>query len=250
MLLKSRYNLYVIFAALAALTRESYVLIAFVFFIMNFLGFFKKEDKFNIKIATKFAIPGICFLISSLYINIKLHDLYPYSDSINVIKQGMMNWPFLEFFKYFYLRLAKPNSQEFTFLIIYILSLILTTISSYKALKKENKFFAFIPLVLLFAAFGKTVMEHFSGYIKGISILFAILPLSFIYIPNYKQFKKIVTIFLIMSTVYGYYKGFYKEKIGNGWHYIPVGISPNTSKEDIRLLFSNIPFTRNYNVVN
>jgi len=193
-LLTKRFRLYAIFITLAALTRESYILPAFIFFTMAFLGIFKKEDKFKVFPLIKFAIPGIIFLIIQFYINTYMFPALTSSGSLAKINAGILNFPFIEFVKFYYNSISTLKLSEFIFLSFFIVTLSLSTYGAYKSSKVKKEFLVFIPMIVLMASFGHIVMFNYSGYMKGISILYAILPMTFIYVKE-KNYLVISTLF-------------------------------------------------------
>lgn len=234
-LLTKRFRLYAIFITLAALSRESYILPAFIFFIMAFLGILKKEDKFKIFPLIKFAIPGIIFLSIHFYINVQLFPLLSSSGSLATVSGGILNYPFIEFIKYYYKSASNLSFLESGFLTFYIVTISLTAFGSYKDYKVKKEFLVFIPMIILMSSFGYIVMFHYSGYMKGISILYAILPMTFMYVKE-KKYLLVSTCFLLFYVISGFYIGFYKERIDQKW--IPTPIQQSGTPE---LINNEIP---------
>jgi len=227
-LLKRKYWIYAACITLASLSRESYILLAFMVFIFSFFGVIEKKNKFKIKSNILFALPGVIYIAAWLYIRYKFIDIYPDSTSLTVIQNGIMHFPLWEWGKHVLIAIGAifkgeslPHGSpysEFFYLISYIVTLCLIFFLSYKVGKKKKLFYIFIPYVLLVATFGHTVMFHYSGYMKGISILFAILIFLLI-----EYNKKRLTQILILPLI-GYL-------ILNIYHYqrdkIPLRVSLN-----------------------
>lgn len=176
MLLKDKILCYSLFMSLACLTREGYVLIAFVVFLLGIFGKIDcckviHEKKLNTKNFFLMAMPGIIFVIWYAYVSLKFRVM-PFKQAYGITQLFMTSWP-----GYFLRAIKNEMVSECIGLFIYLLFIVLSLLLSLKAGKENAIFYALAPYIVLVGSFGPTVMTHYSGYLKGISILYFILPL-------------------------------------------------------------------------
>jgi len=182
-LLKERSYKYSIFMTLACLTREAYVLIAFfifLFFAFNRIGGFRFIEGKRIRFRNFFvmAFPGIIFLLWYFYVACRFGVL-PYKLAGNITQFYMLGW-----FEYFIRGIAANNYLQVGGLIIYFIFVTSSPLAAYKLGRENIVYWALIPYIILVSSFGGTVIGHWSGYLKGISILYFFLPFMVI------QYKK------------------------------------------------------------
>lgn len=170
-LLEKKYIGYSALISLAALSREAGILIAFLFFIMAFLGIIEREKRFNIKFAIPFAIPGIIFV--AWYGYVTMHFGVPPFEQAHGITQFFLTG----FIDYFVIALKGRNLYELLGNLIYAITIIGSLVICVVCGKKEKIHLSFVPYIVLLGCFGPTVMMHYSGYLKGISSLYAIIPI-------------------------------------------------------------------------
>ena len=182
MLLKRRYPAYVLAMTFACLTREGYAAIAFLVFVAGFLGFLE-EKKYSVKFAALLAIPGIVFALWYLYITVKFGMLpYKVATHADITKFFLSDWP-VEFMS----SIARSDYIEFLGLIFYLFTILLSIVLVYVVGKKDNRYFVFSLYVFIVASFGHTVMMDWSGYLKGISFLLALIPVLFLELDVMKK---------------------------------------------------------------
>ncbi|EKQ50533.1 MULTISPECIES: hypothetical protein [unclassified Clostridium] len=200
--LKNKYLKYCIFMTLACLTREGYTLIAFMIFLLSFFGQIDKEKKYKISFSALFAIPGVFFLAWYGYVTLRFHIL-PAQQAYGITQVYMTG-----FIQYIVKAAQDGNVIEMFSLCIYAVSIILMTIITYKKGYEKRIYWSICPYVILIGSFGPTVMSHYSGYLKGISILFALLPIMMIEYENMKVWNKnIIIAFLLITTISSIYLG-------------------------------------------
>lgn len=217
--LKKKIVWYSAFMTLACLTREGYANIAGMFFLIYLIKNAKNDIPLREKIekCIILALPGIAIAGWILYVTLHFH-VAPAQQA-----HGIVNYPFVDFFKclhnQIHLFIADYNKKslvEIIGLIIYFATLGMSVYFMYR-LKKRSIFFAgMIPYVFMLACFGNTVMFDISGYWKGISVLFALLPIFMVLDKTIHARLKlactiILSIELLMSVVMysGRAEGFY-----------------------------------------
>lgn len=198
MLLKRHYVSYVAAMSLACLTREGYAAIALFVFLSGFFGCLEKEKKYSIKFAALLSIPGIVFASWYLYVTVKFGAL-PFTRATHITKFFMTQWP-----KEFIDAIMKNNNEEFVGLIFYLLTIIVSIVLTYVVGQNDRKYLIFLPYILVVGSFGHTVMKHWSGYLKGISFLFAIIPVLFLQLDIIKERKKSNAVSFLKICIYGY----------------------------------------------
>ncbi|MSS64503.1 hypothetical protein [Velocimicrobium porci] len=183
MLLKERYMSYSIFMTLTCLTREGYVLIAFFIFLFGLLGKLEHmkvihDRRFDIKKFFQLALPGIALIFWYIYIYIRF-GFFPFEQAMGITQLFLVSW-----FKYFMLALEQHNTQEFIALLIYLFFIINGMLLAYIVGKKKKIYWTLIPYIFLLGSFGDTVMTHWSGYLKGISVLYLLVPFMYLELKN------------------------------------------------------------------
>ena len=185
MLLKRRYPYYVLAMTFACLTREGYAAIAFLVFLAGFLGYLE-EKKYSIKFAFFLAIPGIVFALWYLYITIRFGMLpYKVATHAEITKFFLTDWP-VEFMN----AIARVDYIEFVGLIFYLFTIVLSAVLVYIVGKKEKRYLVFSLYIFIVGSFGHTVMMDWSGYLKGVSFLFALIPVLYLELDVIKERRK------------------------------------------------------------
>lgn len=198
MLLKRRYLWYVVAMSWACLTREGYAAIAFFVFLAGFFGYLENEKKYSIKFATLLATPGIVFVLWYLYVTIRFGAL-PFTTVTHITKFFMTEWPAV-----FIDAVQKRNYEEFVGLTFYILTIAISAILAYIAGRKDRRYLVFLPYIFIVGSFGYTVMKHWSGYLKGVTFLFALIPILFFELDVVKKRKKSDVTSLLQIGIGGY----------------------------------------------
>lgn len=202
MLLKRKYVAYAIAMAWACLTREGYVAIAFFVFLWGVMGWLEKDKRYNFKFAALLAIPGIVFVLWYLYVTLQFGAL-PFTQAHGITKLFLTEWPIV-----FIDAIQKANVPEFVGLIFYLTTIILSACLAYILGKKEKRYWTFLAYIFIVGSFGFTVMKHWSGYLKGISYLFALIPVMVIELDIWKssknsEVKDVVKFFVNTYCIWG-----------------------------------------------
>lgn len=179
MLLKKRYNLYSVFMTLTCLSREGYVLIAFfifLIFILNKLENYKiySKGRLYIKRFLVISAPGIIFVAWYLYVTVHFGVL-PFKQASGIQQFYMTGW-----FQYLIKDISENNYGQVAGMIFYAIFVLFSLFAAIKMGKKNILYWCLIPYILLISSFGGTVMADWTGYLKGISILFLLLPIMVI----------------------------------------------------------------------
>lgn len=189
MILKKKYPLYGGFMTLGCLAREGYVLIAFSIFMIEIykeLSTIKFKIKYiKWKKVICIIIPGIIFIIWYLYVYFHF-GIWPFEQAQNITGFYLLSW-----LEYVLKSIQQVNVIEFISLVIYFLIILLSLFYSIVCGKKNKIYWAFIPYIILVSSFGSTVMMHWSGYLKGISILLALI--SIMIIEREDKYIKIIS---------------------------------------------------------
>lgn len=210
MLLQKKYYIYSLFMTLTCLTREGYVLIAFfifIAFILNKYDTWKFWDNKKIKFKhfIVIAFPGIIFVCWYLYVTIHF-GVFPFKQAYNIQQFYMVGW-----FQYIIQRISENNMGEVAGLLLYGMLVISALGIAVNLGKKNFIYWTLIPYIILVSSFGSTVMQHWTGYLKGISILFLLIPFMIVqyedfYIDIYRfncgrRIVKIINLTQIIQTV-------------------------------------------------
>ncbi len=184
MWMNKRYWLFSFFAISAALSREAYILLPFVLFLYSIYNMYKNNELYSKKILTQnliYIIPGMIFL--SWHIYIRQHFGVSPSDQAH----NIFDYPFVSFFKHFYLSFhgAHPlnmslSTKELLYLIYFMVLLTIALkilLSTFKNVPSHVKpiSIVFIALIGLYLFFGDTVMMHYTGYMKASTIFFFVI---------------------------------------------------------------------------
>lgn len=159
-----------------------------------------------------FVLPGIVFIGWYLYVSIHF-NAFPFTQAHNIQDLYLRSWGI--YFKKAYLQ---GNIIEFLGLGLYGITVIYSLIFVFIKGKQNKLWWSFVPYIILVSCFGSTVMMHWSGYLKGISILFGLLPIIMVdtkasdsdvkSIETYATNKAIIGIILVAcvaSGITGYY---------------------------------------------
>lgn len=244
MLLKKQMPHYSLFMTLACLSREGYVIIAFAVFLLGLFGKIEdteiiKNKKINIKNFFILSMPGVIFVLWYIYVSIHFGTL-PYKQALGIQQLFLTAWP-----TYIIKAINSNNVLEFISLIVYILIIIVGLILSIKAGTQNKKFFVIAPYTFLVGSFGSTVMQHYSGYLKGISVLYFIIPLMALSLNKQEvklegtdevlDFRRVllVVLGLLMAFVFANSMQALKDRITYGWFQPEVAGSQEKRKPQV-----------------
>lgn len=204
--LNRRHFFYILFITLSALSREAYILVAGTILLLT-AGLNWREDGFK-SLLTKhlsklllYTLPCVIFVAWQAYIILHFHAT-PSSEA-----GGILNWPFASLGYYFFHALfTTHNKKEVIFLILFT---VLTATGIFLAVKanfnkllsteKRIVIFSIIPQLLLYTAFGHTVMFDYTGYMKTASVLLFFIP--FVYVMQNKKMGKLLFCILVFTTL-------------------------------------------------
>ena len=189
LILERKYIFYSIMMTFACLTKESNVSIAFMIFIMGFLGFLEEEKKWKISFAFLLAIPGIVFISWYAYISLHFGAIEKDDTLIGLFLVG--------FFKCLVIAIKQKNQLELLGLCLYFIILFLAFILEFGAGRKNKIFYSLLLITFLNASFGSMVMCHYSGYLKNTSSLLMFIPIMLFYDNQGCVFKNKIICFLI-----------------------------------------------------
>lgn len=244
MLLKKKIPLYSLFMTLACLSREGYVLIAFMVFLLGFLGKIKdseiiKDKKISVKNFFILAMPGMIFVIWYAYVSIHF-GVPPYKQALGIQQLFLTAWP-----TYIIKAINSSNALEFISLIVYIFMIIAAMVLSIKAGRQNKLFYIVAPYAFLVGSFGPTVMSHYSGYLKGISVLYFMIPLMALSLKKQEiklegtdevlDFRRVrlVALGLIMVFVFANSMQALKDKMMYDWFQPEVAVSQEKNKTQV-----------------
>lgn len=217
-LLRGRQGLYVLLMSLCCLSREGYASIAGMVFLYYAVRYVKEGCfRENLGRLLLLALPGI--LITAWIGYVTLHfGRTPASQAHNILAL-----PFKSAWHFFVLAVQSHNELEIAGKLIYFVTMVLSIGLCLMAGKRERLFGALIPYVFLLICFGPSVMENITGYPKGISVLFGVLPiaLAFCDLPSLSVGRKVragVAVFLAAQLFWSV----------NGFLHKGIGYYPNT----------------------
>lgn len=219
--LMKRKNIFAsFFLTFAALSREVYVLLPIILFsVYAYQQFYFDNKSLNFKNIKKlfhkdyifFLFPVLIFVTWQLWIN---HKFGSFASSHAT---GILNIPLSSWFDYFisgiqknHIFVGKGNSAYFEAfgLIFFLVTLILNLFFAFHVALKKNELWLksiaifSIFLSFLYISFGPTVMMHYTGYLKALSIF---LFLIFLFISNTnvtsKFISKLIYLFFLISTI-------------------------------------------------
>ncbi len=174
-LLEHKYIWYAILMTMTCLSREGYVLIAFCIFIIFISNKFKKilfvyDGKIYFKNFFIMAMPGIFFLIWYLYVGLHF-GIMPYKQASGITKIYLVGW-----IQNLINALSTNNYVQVVGLSFYLVVVVWSLIAAVRMGKKRCIYWGLIPYIILVSSFGDTVLCHWTGYLKGISVLYFLLP--------------------------------------------------------------------------
>lgn len=220
--LRRRIFTYAAFMAMAVLTREAYLLIAFVIFSGEFLADISRLKLRIISVQSMLkyffvTLPGVLYFLWWSFVTFHFGEA-PQSESV-----GILSWPFLTYFKYLFSYIAihflsvnvaiSPMSGSLLLQVVsllFFMAIILTVFYlTIKCLLKtvEPKFKILSLAILIYAflqlCFGKTVISDFSGYLKAIGTFLVFIPLL-LYKVQINIYKRLLIIgLLVFYAVFG-----------------------------------------------
>lgn len=235
-----RKLLYSIFATMAALSREAYIIFPFIFLLVQFFSYQKDTlQPFYNKVFDYFksckyvmhVVPGIIFLLWQIFI-INKFQIRPSQQAINIL-----DYPFFSIFEMVFgaitgnhhlynkpelLHLAKREIYSVALFVILLLSFIYFCFKLlFKNSNREFSIFNFsiasasLAIGILYSCFGSTVMMDYTGYMKAANVMFFLLPLVFIL--YLKRIPVVYLIFLTFITIYFSFYLFYNKRINVGY---------------------------------
>ncbi len=222
-LMRERFGLYAIAAALSALSREGYIIIPCFISLVFFIAAIKEKKFIQQFCELKFywlALPLLIFGIWQIYI--RLHFGSP-----NAQATGVLVWPFQSIWHYVSLGLKHQYSSMETkgillfvamaILCIFRLIILLRDIvnNSFNYLLDESKkiiaiSLGFITIISLYFCFGPTVITDYSGYMKAGNIFFFLF--FFITALEANTLKKSIKVYALL-VFFLLFTGFYFDLI-------------------------------------
>lgn len=182
MLLRRNYWAYTLIMSLACLTREGFAMVAFLVFLFGVFGLLEQDKKYNIKFASLLAVPGILFVGWYLYVTFRFGELPSEQAANGIVQLFLSEWPTV-----FMQAIQNGNNKEFVGLIVYLVTIIFSMGLSFILGSNKRIYWIFMPYILLVGSFGNIVMKDWSGYLKGISFLFALIPLILVGFDHIKK---------------------------------------------------------------
>lgn len=170
-LLQKRYKSYSACITMAALCREASILIGFILFLLAFFGKINEEKKYSIRFASIFAIPGIIFVMWYAYVTIHF-GVAPFEQAYGITQIFLTG-----FVEHLTIAINSKNIGEIVGNIIYVITILGSIFICIFYGRKKWIYLSIIPFTILLGSFGPTVMSHYSGYLKGISSLYALIPI-------------------------------------------------------------------------
>ncbi len=186
MFFRNRIALSVVAILFSALSREIYLVIPLLIWAHQNYFLFKKTNLRRVlfsKINLYLLVPMIFFAWQSW---LKVH--FGQSASQAALSGGILDLvPLRTWFKMFLgsYRGGHPlgDSYEWKLLLSFVALYLATLFSVLNYLRRKNFLgeklwalnFAFLPIIGLYACFGQTVMHHYSGYFKAITIFYVIV---------------------------------------------------------------------------
>lgn len=175
-LLEKKYMLYSIFMSATCLSREGYVLVAFCVFVLFLLNKmdklpFIKRKKIYFRNFVTIAMPGILFVVWYFYVSWNF-GIMPYKQAKGITNIYMVGW-----IQNLVGAFSSNNYVQVIGLLFYFIIVIWSLVAAIKVGKINCIYWGLIPYIVLVSSFGDTVLCHWTGYLKGISILYFFLPL-------------------------------------------------------------------------
>jgi hypothetical protein len=223
---------YAVFATWAALSREAYILFPLVIALFDWANAVGIEQMRTVDAGSRrslmrstmawvarrawpFAIPALIFLAWQLYLRHKFH-VAPSSQA-----HGILGLPFEAWFAYVALCLKGSHplfgpglatERELIALVLFMILLIICGVVAVLAWRRRSRdadpiapiAASVMALVALYACFGKTVMEHYTGYMKAAGLFFLIVPFLWVRLAGATRVGLTVTL-LIVDAYFGYY---------------------------------------------
>lgn len=174
-LLENKYIWYSIFMTMTCLSREGYVLIAFCMFIIFILNKLEKlpfvcNRKIYFKNFIIMAMPGIVFLAWYLYVSVHF-GVMPYKQAYGITNIYLVGW-----IQNLIKSISGNDYVQTVGLFFYLIVVMWSLVAAIRMGKKRCIYWGLIPYIILVSSFGDTVLFHWTGYLKGISVLYFLLP--------------------------------------------------------------------------
>lgn len=174
--LRRRLVGYALFMTLACLSREGFASFAAAIFVLG-LWKWRQAILSHKKELLLLALPGCAIAAWIFYVSVHFGKM-PASQAT-----GILGLPFVATVEAFIRAERSFHWNESIGLMVYVTTVLFSLYIFYLSGKKEKFFWAGIPYTFLLACFGLTVMGDITGYFKGISVLFALIPLALISFP-------------------------------------------------------------------
>lgn len=202
--LRNKKFMYLIFMCFTVLTREGYIVAAFIIFCIELFNVFKecyqKENFFSKYVLEKiilFSLPGIIFLLWQIYIT-QHFGVLPSSQAY-----GILNIPFMSLYKTLLRLIEIEDITALLGLFIFFIITSITIILSFIKMLRNRKYSPIFFLGILIFSLGDTVMLYYRDFLKAITVFIALIPILLIgFDKKVKYFAYVsLSISLIFSIV-------------------------------------------------
>ena len=227
--LERRHKTYVVCATLAALSREAYVLFPCLVAVFEWYTYSGFNDRVQTPFGRRFlistvdwvfrkawlpAIPIAIFLAWQVFVRLHFH-VAPSSQATKIL--GL---PFYAWFSIFsealhghhpLLSPGEATYREVIALLLFPLLVLVTACVAWMAWRRASRTDPIVPvasatlaLTLLYAAFGTTVMVHYTGYMKAAGLFFLSIPFLWnSFKPSSRWF--FIMLLAVTDAYFGYY---------------------------------------------
>lgn len=242
--LRNKKIMYLIFMCLTVLTREGYVVAAFIIFCVELFNVFKeyyqKENFFSKYVLGKvvlFSLPGIIFLLWQIYIT-QHFSVLPSSQAY-----GILNIPFMSLYKSLLRLLEIGDMTALLGLYIFFIITSITIILSFIKMFGNRKYSPIFFLGILIFSLGDTVMLYYRDFLKAITVFIALIPILVIGFD--KKVKYFAYISLMISLIFSIVQ--YSTVRGTGFAPINFNnITLNSANNSVKLT----QFNSQLNIIN
>lgn len=201
LVLKRKLIFYAIITSLLLLVREGYASYAGIIFILTALNKIPWEK--NNRLINSFftAFPGGVLLAWSTFITVKLgQTFFQASKGAN-----LTDLPFLGVFKTYKTAIESGNVEEMIFKVMGVFILIMTAYVVWKSRKNSNMWYAVLVYIFLVSMLGTTIWLDYSGYMKALGSLIAVVIILLPYVNNKGFYKVVLILIAIIGLSYNLY---------------------------------------------
>lgn len=199
--LSGQLLLYMIVTTLLLLVREGYALYAAIIFVLTFLGKIQCEKLDKKKQIILTMIPGIVVVLWMLYVTYRF-GITPMESTKGM---GLTDLPFIGAIKTFILAIKQGSVVNVIFNEFAVLILCICIYYVIKIRKTSYVWYAVLGYIILISSLGITVWIDYSGYMKALGSIIAIVIIGLPYINKKHIITVLSVVIILQGVIYNYH---------------------------------------------